>query len=202
MPVLISMLRGINVGGHNKIKMDALRALYISLKFENPQTYVQSGNVVFKSKEQDLALIAKRIQQSIEKNFACCPEVILRTADDLRSVIKNNPFARQPNIDPARLLITFLASDPGDPAQFGRGAKNDVGAAGEFLLNGGLDAFGNQVEFAFAGFEDDISALQVGLRVFEFERNVQCTQGVHLDLVVAADVNSAQHGNEDWHRQK
>src|SRR5229473_1414114 len=82
MPVLISMLRGINVGGHNKIKMDALRALYISLKFENPQTYVQSGNVVFKSKEQDLALIAKR-----------------------------------PNIDPAKLLITFLASDPGDPAR-------------------------------------------------------------------------------------
>ena len=117
MPVLISMLRGINVGGHNKIKMDALRALYISLKFENPQTYVQSGNVVFKSKEQDLVLIAKRIQQSIEKKFPCSLEVILRTADDLRSVIKNNPFAKQPNIDPAKLLITFLASDPGDPAR-------------------------------------------------------------------------------------
>jgi uncharacterized protein (DUF1697 family) len=117
MPVLISMLRGINVGGHNKIEMDALRALYISLKFENPQTYVQSGNVVFKSKEQDLARIAKRIQQSVEKKFACCPEIILRSADEFRSVVKKNPFAKRANIDSARLLITFLASDPGDHAR-------------------------------------------------------------------------------------
>jgi len=117
MPVLISMLRGINVGGHNKIKMDALRALYISLKFESPQTYVQSGNVIFKTAEPDLGLIAKRIQHSIEKKFACCPEIILRTTDDLRSVIKKNPFAKRANIDPARFLITFLSSDPGEPAR-------------------------------------------------------------------------------------
>jgi len=49
MAVVISMLRGVNVGGHNKIKMEALRALYESLKLRNAQTYVQSGNVIFKS---------------------------------------------------------------------------------------------------------------------------------------------------------
>jgi uncharacterized protein (DUF1697 family) len=117
MPVLISMLRGINVGGYNKIKMDALRALYISLKFESPQTYIQSGNVIFKTAEPDLTRIARRIQESVEKKFACCPEIILRSADEFRSVVKNNPFAKRANIDCAKLLITFLASDPGDRAR-------------------------------------------------------------------------------------
>jgi uncharacterized protein (DUF1697 family) len=117
MPVIISMLRGINVGGHNIIKMEALRELYASLEFENPQTYVQSGNVIFKSSENNLDKIAKRIQAAIEKKFRCRPEIILRTTDDLRSVIKKNPFAQRPNIDPAKLLVSFLAGDPGNQAR-------------------------------------------------------------------------------------
>src|SRR5437667_2951061 len=112
MQVLISMLRAVNVGGHSQIKMEALRALYSSLKFENPQTYVQSGNVIFKTNERDLALIAKRIQQSIEKKFACRPEVIVRTAAELRSVIAKNPFAKRANIEHNKLIVTFIDSDP------------------------------------------------------------------------------------------
>ena len=124
MPVLISMLRAVNVGGHSKIKMDALRALYASLKFEHPQTYVQSGNVIFKTKDRDLVLIAKRIQQSIEKKFACCPEVILRTTAELRSVVAKNPFAERKNIEPNKLLVTFLAADPGKEAREGLRKQN------------------------------------------------------------------------------
>src|SRR5260370_26574751 len=52
MAVIISMLRGVNVGGHNKMKMDALRALYESLKLRDAQTYVQSGNVIFRTDER------------------------------------------------------------------------------------------------------------------------------------------------------
>jgi uncharacterized protein (DUF1697 family) len=117
MPVLISMLRAVNVGGHAKIKMDALRALYSALKFENPQTYVQSGNVIFKTSERDLEAIAKRIQKAIERKFGCCPEVILRTTEEFRAVVSNNPFAKRSNIEPGKLLVTFLATDPGDAAR-------------------------------------------------------------------------------------
>ena len=52
MPVIISMLRGVNVGGRNKIKMDALRSLYLSLKLKNSQTFIQSGNVIFHTQDQ------------------------------------------------------------------------------------------------------------------------------------------------------
>jgi uncharacterized protein (DUF1697 family) len=117
MPALISMLRAVNVGGHNKIKMDALRALYSSLGFENPQTYLQSGNVIFKTSERKLDIVAKHIQSAIKKKFNCTTDIILRTTAELRSVVTKNPFAKRPGIEPSKLLIAFLASDPGDEAR-------------------------------------------------------------------------------------
>jgi len=117
MPVIISMLRAVNVGGHNTIKMDALRELYQSLKLRDAQTYVQSGNVVFRTEARDLALLTRRIQNGIERTFGCRPEVILRTTAELRNVIARNPFAKRRGIQPNKLLVTFLAADPGPEAQ-------------------------------------------------------------------------------------
>jgi uncharacterized protein (DUF1697 family) len=117
MPVLVAFLRGVNVGGHANIKMDALRELFLSLEFAEPQTYVQSGNVIFKSSERDLTRIAKRIRQAIEKKFGCCPEVVLRTPDDLRAVISKNPFRKRSDIEPGKLLVSFLAAEPAKDAE-------------------------------------------------------------------------------------
>ncbi len=112
MTVIISMLRGVNVGGHNKIKMDALRALYTSLKLRDAQTYVQSGNVIFRTDERDIARLTKRIEDGIERKFGFRPDVILRTAAEMRDVVARNPFAKRRGIEPGKLLVTFLASDP------------------------------------------------------------------------------------------
>lgn len=114
MPVLISMLRGVNVGPHNRIKMDALRALYRSLKFEDPRTYVQSGNVIFRTKEKPTLQLAKKIQAAIERECGCKPEVILRTTEELRKAIAANPFAERKDLEPAKVLVTFLSAEP-DP---------------------------------------------------------------------------------------
>src|SRR5713226_1754666 len=113
MAVLISMLRGVNVGGHNKIKMDALRALYESLKLRDPHTYVQSGNVIFRTEERDVLVLTKRVQNGIERKFGFRPNVIVRTCSELRDVIAKNPFANRRDIHPSKLLVIFLASDPG-----------------------------------------------------------------------------------------
>src|SRR5260370_14559303 len=117
MAVIISMLRGVNVGGHNKIKMDALRALYESLKLRDAQTYVQSGNVIFRTDERDMARLTKRIEDGIERKFGFRPNVILRTAAEMQEVIARNPFAKQRGIEPSKLLVSFLASDPGEEAR-------------------------------------------------------------------------------------
>ena len=112
MPVYISMLRGVNVGGHNLIKMDALRELYTSLKLENPQSYVQSGNVAFCTKKTDETALARTIQSAIEKMFGFRPEIILRSGPELRSVIATNPFAKRANIETNKLNVGFLLTQP------------------------------------------------------------------------------------------
>ncbi len=117
MAVIISMLRAVNVGGHNKIKMDALRALYESLKLRDAQTYVQSGNVIFRTDEMDIARLARRIEDGIERKFGFRPEVILRTAAEMREVIARNPFAKRRGIEPGKLLVSFLTSVPGEEAR-------------------------------------------------------------------------------------
>ena len=110
MTVYVSFLRGVNVGGHNKIKMDALRDLYRKLGFHDPRTYVQSGNVVFGAKEKNLK--AKVLEDAIEKTFGFRPGVVLRTAAELRETVKANPFARREDINPGLLLVSFLADAP------------------------------------------------------------------------------------------
>ena len=117
MTVIISMLRGVNVGGHNKIKMDALRDLYESLDLRNPQTYVQSGNVVFRAEAKDVAVLAKRIEDAIERKFGFRPGVVLRTTADMRDAITRNPFAKRRGIDASKLLVTFLAAAPSPEAR-------------------------------------------------------------------------------------
>jgi len=117
MAVVISLLRAVNVGGHNKVPMEGLRALYQSLKLRDVQTYVQSGNIVFRTDERDLAGLVERIQKGIERRFGCCPEVILRTTAEMRDAIRRNPFAKRRDVEPNKLLVTFLASDPGAQAR-------------------------------------------------------------------------------------
>lgn len=117
MPVVISMLRGVNVGPHQRIKMDALRALYESLKLDNVRTFIQSGNIIFRSKEKNLPALAKKIQTAIGGEFGFRPEVILRTTDELRQAIAASPFAKRRDVEPAKLLITFLVAEPGPEAR-------------------------------------------------------------------------------------
>ena len=112
MPVAISMLRGVNLGPHRRLKMDALRTMYESIGLLNPQTYVQSGNVIFATKERDLAKVAKRIESAIERTFGFSSDVMIRTAEEMRAVIHNNPFAGRAGIEPNKLVVTFLRDEP------------------------------------------------------------------------------------------
>jgi|ERR1700722_4180406 len=111
------MLRGVNLGPHNRIKMDALRDLCSAIDLQDAQTYVQSGNIVFRTKERNLGALAKKIQAAIEKKFGFRIEVILRTTPEMRKVVARNPFAAVRDIEPSKLLIDFLASEPGPEAR-------------------------------------------------------------------------------------
>ncbi|HEY7303414.1 MAG TPA: DUF1697 domain-containing protein [Bryobacteraceae bacterium] len=117
MNVVISLLRAVNLGAHNRIKMDALCGLYESLDLREPKSYVQSGNVVFKTRERDVVRLARRIEKGIEDTFGFHTDVVLRTAADLRDVLARNPFRARPEIHPGKLLVLFLAGEPGEKAR-------------------------------------------------------------------------------------
>jgi uncharacterized protein (DUF1697 family) len=117
MPVYIALLRGVNLLNHNRIKMDALRSVCESIKLRDVQTYIQSGNIVFRTKETNTAKLAARMERAIEAEFGCRPPVILRTTSQWKDAIARNPFAARSGIAPDRLLVVFLADDPGEEAR-------------------------------------------------------------------------------------
>jgi uncharacterized protein (DUF1697 family) len=106
------MLRGINVGGYQKINMAALRTLCTSLGLCDVQTYIQSGNLVFREDGEDPVKLALRLEKALEASFGFRPAVIIRTASELRKVIAKNPFAGRAGIEPNRLLVVFMDSTP------------------------------------------------------------------------------------------
>jgi uncharacterized protein (DUF1697 family) len=112
MSTFISMLRGINVGGQKKIRMETLRGIYEELGFTNVRTYVQSGNVVFESTEQDQVVLVKRIEAHIEQTCGYAVEVFIRQAHELQRILAGNPFLNDRNEDPSKLYVTFLYQPP------------------------------------------------------------------------------------------
>ncbi len=90
-----AFLRGINVGGKNKVKMETLREVCGALVFQNVKTYINSGNVIFETAKTDNKKLAERLEKAIEKEFSLSIKVMVRTIAEIEEIIKNNPFAGQ-----------------------------------------------------------------------------------------------------------
>lgn len=116
MPVYIAMLRGINVGGQKSVKMARLRQSLEALRFENVQTYLQSGNVVFTAAKHSPLDLSKKIEEQILRDFGFSVSVISKTAQEMGRAIQSNPFLRESKIDLSRLHVTFLDQAPSKPA--------------------------------------------------------------------------------------
>jgi uncharacterized protein (DUF1697 family) len=108
----IALLRGINVGGHKIIKMDQLRKAFEELGFEGVSTYVQSGNVVFRSPKKASADLSRKIEEMLLRRFNMSVPVIVRTAREVDDVLRNNPFLKERGLDVSRLHVTFLSHTP------------------------------------------------------------------------------------------
>jgi uncharacterized protein (DUF1697 family) len=108
----VAMLRGVNLAGYQKMSMAALRTLCASVGLRDVQTYIQSGNLVFREDGEDPVKLAQRLEKAIEAGFGFRPAVIVRTASELRKVIAKNPFAGREGIEPNKLLVVFMDSTP------------------------------------------------------------------------------------------
>ena len=116
MPLLISFIRGINVGGHKKIKMADLRDLYRDLGFRNPRTLLQSGNVIFEAADADLAAVGARIEAGIRGHFGFEAQALLRTPEAFRAALADHPFSAEQRERGSHAMIVFLSGAPAERA--------------------------------------------------------------------------------------
>ncbi|SRX75927.1 DUF1697 domain-containing protein [Aequorivita antarctica] len=103
----IALLRGINVGGHKKLKMADLKLLFEDLGFQDVVTYIQSGNVVFDAEEgEDLS---GKISKEIENRFGWELPVLVKTVNEIAIILTDCPFKEEKKVEAYFML---LASPP------------------------------------------------------------------------------------------
>jgi uncharacterized protein (DUF1697 family) len=104
----LTLLRGINIGGKNIIRMANLKACFESWGFNDVTTYIQSGNVIFSSDKKDVALLTAMIEAELSKSFSYNSKIVLITQAQLESVIKNAPNGFGSKPDEYRYDVLFL----------------------------------------------------------------------------------------------
>lgn len=94
----VALLRGINVGGKNLIKMTDLKASFEALRLEDVKTFIQSGNIVFSSDETDIGKLTARIEAALSKTFNYKSRLVLRSQSQMKRIVMKVPkgFGTQP----------------------------------------------------------------------------------------------------------
>lgn len=116
MPTHIALLRAVNLGSHNKISMGDLRALIEELGLRDPQTLLNSGNVVFSEGRKSCVQVEQLLERGIQKSLGMETEFFVRNAAEWSRIVDGNPFDREAKDDPGHLLLLALKSKPGGAA--------------------------------------------------------------------------------------
>ncbi|PZF82091.1 DUF1697 domain-containing protein [Jiangella anatolica] len=128
----VALLRGINVGGRNKVAMADLRALVEGLGHTGVRTYINSGNVVFAAPAgAGRDELETSIEAAIKAELGLEIAVLVRTHDELAAAADANPF---PDAEPSRLLLSFLRTAPAADAY--AAAERSESGADEFRVDG------------------------------------------------------------------
>jgi len=146
----VALLRGINVGGRNKVPMADLREVVATLGHTGVTTYIQSGNVLFSTADTDTAKLAAALESAIEDRFGLWSSVVVLSRDELAGVLAASPYSDEPN--PRLVHVVFLNAEPPQDlldrieaavsAAAAKGSRDTVQAAGRALYIHTPDGFG------------------------------------------------------------
>ena len=125
----VALLRAVNLGPHGKVAMADLRAMAEALDLEHPKTLLNSGNLVFGDHRKPAAL-ETLLEKEAAKRLGLDTDFIVRTASEIRSIVKANPFPQQAKNDPGHLTVLFCKNAPGTSPKTS-GAKRE-----EFVVKG------------------------------------------------------------------
>jgi uncharacterized protein (DUF1697 family) len=140
MPVLVALLRGINVGGRSSLEMSELRAVAEGLDYEDVTTYVQSGNLLLRSADPPDE-VGRALEAALAQRGGVAPAVVVRTRDQLVQVVGGSPFL--PGADPGHLHVIFTNEaeawvDLEDVERYAPERVEAVGPDLHLLLPGGV----------------------------------------------------------------
>ncbi len=110
----VALLRGVNVGGRNKLPMADLRDIFTAAGCSAVRTYIQSGNVVFDAKQDLAKRVPEIVAESIRRRFGYETVVVVRSREELRQIVASNSFDTAG--DPRFLQVAFLENTPGAEA--------------------------------------------------------------------------------------
>jgi uncharacterized protein (DUF1697 family) len=105
---MVALLRGVNVGGMNKLAMADLREAATACGYEQVRTYIQSGNLVFSTASETAEGVAERLQDAIAARTNVAPAVIVRTREELASIVERNPYVARGE-PPQYLHVVFMS---------------------------------------------------------------------------------------------
>jgi uncharacterized protein (DUF1697 family) len=108
----IAFLRGINVGGHNKIKMEVLKKIFISIGYKNVKTVIQSGNVIFETSDKSIKSITLKIESKLYEFVNKEINAFVRTHEDLLNIVQQSPFGGTRADDKIKTYVFFLYKEP------------------------------------------------------------------------------------------
>jgi len=111
MPNYIALLRSVNVAGHGRLAMADLKQSFVTLGFDDVATYIQTGNVLFRTPATARLALVAQIESQLALDFGASPVVILRTLPELAAVLAFSPYPGR-GADPGRHHVTFLAERP------------------------------------------------------------------------------------------
>lgn len=106
----LALLRGVNVSGHNMIKMEALKTTLEAIGFQNVQTYIQSGNVFVDTEEENASKVGFVIKQEIFKVFGHEVPIVVVNKEDLAVCFINNPYFKEKDVDTKKLYVAFVST--------------------------------------------------------------------------------------------
>ena len=116
MPTFIALLRAVNLGSHNKVSMADLRAMLADLGMKNPQSLLQSGNLVFESTSRATAALEKLLETSAAKSLELETSFFVRTGAEWQQAIGDNPFPKEAKLDPGHTVLMCLKDAPAPAA--------------------------------------------------------------------------------------
>lgn len=112
MTTYVALLRAINLGGRNRVRMADLRELLSDLGFQDARTLLQSGNVVFESDGEGGARLENTLEEALEEHLGVSTDFFVRTTDEWDAIVAKNPFPKEAENDPSHLLVMLLKRAP------------------------------------------------------------------------------------------